>query len=57
MFSFHIFNDIVFLFSLVSLSLANCNNTNPMKFKYTFQFLNHGGAWTRQFSYDDQGTN
>jgi hypothetical protein len=35
--------------------IANCNNTKSMKLKYHFEFLNGGGAWTRQFSFDEQG--
>jgi len=35
--------------------VSNCNNSKPINLKYHFQWLNKGGAWTRQFSFDEQG--
>jgi len=37
------------------LAISNCGASSRLEFQYEFEFLNSGGAWKRQFSYDEQG--
>jgi len=37
------------------IAISNCGETSKLEFEYDFQFINVGGPWERQFSYDDQG--
>jgi len=35
--------------------ISNCGSSSRMEFQYEFEFLNVGGEWERQFSFDEQG--